>query len=93
MYLIGGTGLTTVSRFHVTKRKWEVMPQLNQTRIAAPGCFIGEKIYLIGGAVAGRVINSFEMLSVNALENGWKLIQPTELELAPVNQHIVGVLN
>ena len=56
IYLIGGisangNNLGSVSRYDIINDKWEVMPmpELNEARHSASACYIGGKIYVVGG--------------------------------------------
>ena len=47
----------------MAKDKWEKMPKMNQARVSAGACSLGDNIYVIGGYSRGNgVLNTIEKL-------------------------------
>ena len=82
IYMLGGNlaqskSTTKCCRLDIYKRKWEVLPDLNESR-ANSGCVVIDKyLYVFGGfqsQPAGQVtINSIERLDISGNLQSWEV--------------------
>ena len=82
LYLIGGMGeknnfLYECYCFHITKKKWEKIPNLNISRLNPSLCIYNNNyLYVIRGSNKNESIDSIEFINIKNMINGWISYKP-----------------
>ena len=82
--MVAGSGVDTgnadqvVERYDIASNSWSDLPSMNERRDSSASCAIESCVYIFYGLdrYGGRKFsNTIEMLNMNNLEAGWKLIE------------------
>ena len=82
LYIIGGMGeknnfLYECYCFHITKKKWEKIPNLNTPRLNPSLCIYNNNyLYVIRGSNKIESIDTIEFINIKNFNEGWTLFKP-----------------
>ena len=102
IFMIGGVDTSghqysSVSLYKIAENNWtENLPELNEARGCASGCYVGRAIFVFGGFNWTTIFNTIEKLSLANLASGeaqWQLIEPSLKEFPALTNPCLTALN